>query len=220
LFQGQSIRNDLVYEVAPQAYEARSITNPPIISGALLSEPAEDTPNLKDKGIFIISDGFNQALAKHVITWILESNLNPSRTFNHLTLIINSHGGELASAFAIIDVMKGSALPVHTVGLGQISSCGLLTFLAGTKGHRILTPNTAILSHQWFWGSIGKEHELLASVKQYELTARRVLDHYVASTGLTEEAIRERLLPSHDVWLSAQEALEMGICDEIKIMGA
>jgi ATP-dependent Clp protease protease subunit len=180
----------------------------------------EPSPSLSDRGIFIISESFTAALAKSVITWILEANLDPNRQYKHLTLIINSPGGQVPSAFAIIDAMKGSSIPVHTIGLGQISSCGLLVFLAGTKGFRVLTPNTMILSHQWAWGNMGKQHELLATIKAYDLTTERIMTHYKTCTGLSEETIKEKLLPPHDVWLSTEEALEMNICDQIRVMGA
>ena len=76
------------------------------------------------------------------------------------------------SCFALIDIMKGSRIPIHTVGLGVIASCGLLLFITGEKGKRTLTPNTSILSHQYSWGSYGKEHELFAQVKEFELSTR------------------------------------------------
>ncbi len=223
MFSGQSIRN--VWGGVPDSQEATqapvySITSPvAATTSGYATAPKEDSPALRDRGIFIISEGFNQILAKNVLTWILESNLDPNRKYQHLTLIINSPGGEVPSAFAIIDAIRGSALPVHTIGLGQISSCGLLTFLAGAKGHRILTPNTAILSHQWAWGAFGKEHELLATYKEFGLTSERIINHYKTCTGQTEEVIREKLLPAQDVWLSAQEALDLNVCDEIRVVG-
>jgi ATP-dependent Clp protease protease subunit len=176
-------------------------------------------PTLRDKGIYFLSGGFNPDTAEKVVTWILEANFAAKRPYDNLTLIINSPGGEVSSAFAIIDAMRGSAIPVHTVGLGLIGSCGLLTFIAGEKGHRVLTPNTSILSHQWSWGSRGKEHELFAVVREFDLTNDRMLAHYRNCTGLSDQMIREKLLPAHDVWLSAEEAKALNICDEIKDMG-
>ena len=132
-----------------------------------------------------------------------------------ITLIINSPGGEVHSAFALIDTMKGSAIPIKTVGLGMIASCGILTFMAGTKGRRVITPNTSILSHQYSWGSVGKEHELFARVREFELSTQRMMDHYKKCTGLSEKKIREILLPAEDVWLSAKEAVKYGIADKI-----
>ena len=98
----------------------------------------------------------------------------------------------------------------------MIASCGLLLFISGKKGRRTLTPNTAILSHQYSWGSQGKEHELFARVKELELTTERMIEHYKKCTGLTEKKIREFLLPPQDVWLSAKEAKELKLCDNVE----
>ena len=100
----------------------------------------------------------------------------------------------------------------------MIASCGLLPFINGKKGERTLTPNTSILSHQYSWGSWGKEHELFAQVKEYELSTKRILSHYKRCTGLKEAEIRKFLLPPEDVWLSGQEAKKLGICDKIRQM--
>jgi ATP-dependent Clp protease protease subunit len=133
-----------------------------------------------------------------------------------LTLIINSPGGDVHAAFALIDTMKASSIPIKTVGLGLIASCGFLIFIAGTKGSRILTPNTSILSHQYSWGSAGKEHELYARVKEFELSTRRMIEHYKKCIGMSEKQIREVLLPPQDVWLDANEAKKLKICDKIE----
>lgn len=129
--------------------------------------------------------------------------------------MICSDGGSVADAFALIDVMRASSIPVKTVGLGSIASCGLLIFMAGHKGHRILTPNTSILSHQYSWGSDGKAHELFSITKEFNLTQARMVEHYKECTGLSEEEIKVTLLPPSDVWLTADEALALGICDYI-----
>jgi ATP-dependent Clp protease protease subunit len=88
--------------------------------------------------------------------------------------------------------------------------------MAGEKGHRVLTPNTSILSHQYSGGAIGKEHELVAAQKQNELTTDRMVDLYKKCTGLSLKKIREILLPESDMWLSAKEAVAYGIADKVK----
>lgn len=176
-----------------------------------------ELPSLQDNFTYLFMDDFDPKTVKPVIDWILRCNFMPDKTRpGRLQLIINSPGGCLNSALALIDVMKGSVIPVHTLGIGQIASCGLLTFIAGTKGHRVLTPNTSILSHQYSWGSHGKNHELLARVKEFELTSARLIALYKNCTGLTETKIREVLLPPQDVWLTAEEAVELGVADAIK----
>lgn len=195
------------------------VTTTPEATTVLATVPINPQPTLRDKGIFFLSGGFNSETANKIVSWILEANMAPKNDFDHLTLIINSPGGEVNSAFAIIDAMEGSAIPVHTLGLGMIGSCGFLTFIAGAKGHRVLTPNTSILSHEWSWGSRGKAHELIAANREFELTQERMVNHYKKHTGLKKKKILKKLLPAHDVWLSAKEALELGVCDEIKTPG-
>ena len=170
---------------------------------------------LNDHGIYVLMDGIDDDSVKPVIEWILHENHVKKKKLKELLLMVCSNGGSIESAFALIDVMRSSKIPIKTVGLGSIASCGLLIFLAGAKGRRILTPNTSILSHQFSWGSEGKAHELFATVKEFELTQKRMVDHYRVSTGLDDETIKRVLLPPQDVYLSADEALQYKICDHV-----
>jgi ATP-dependent Clp protease protease subunit len=181
-------------------------------------EPSANKELLVSKGITIFMGDVTETTMIPLVEWILASNLS-NKPHKELTLGICSPGGDLNACFALIDVMKGSRIPIKTIGMGLIASCGLLMFISGTKGKRILTPNTSILSHQYSWGSYGKEHELFATVKEFELTTKRMITHYKKCTGLTEKLIREKLLPPHDVWLDANQAKKLGICDKIQEMG-
>ena len=169
-----------------------------------------------ESGYYYMAETFTAETTKPIIIWIIENNLMTTRARKkELTLIINSPGGEVHSAFALIDTMKGSVIPIKTIGIGIIASCGVLTFMAGAKGKRLLTPNTSILSHQYSWDSAGKEHELFARVREFELSTKRMLTHYKKCTGMSEKEIREILLPPEDVWLSSKEAVKYGIADKI-----
>lgn len=169
----------------------------------------------KDHSHYILMDDISQESCRSVIEWIFSANFAEERP-EMLSLIISSGGGDLSAAFAVIDVMKGSAIPVRTIGLGEIASAGLLIFMSGEKGQRVLTPNTSILSHQYSWGAFGKEHELFARVKEYDNVTKRLLSHYKKCTGMKETKIKEVLLPPQDAWLTSAEALEYGICDHVK----
>ncbi len=163
----------------------------------------------------LLMEEISLASVKNAVEWVFEANFAEERP-EMLNMIITSPGGDLNAAFALIDVMRGSAIPIRTIGLGQIASAGLMIFIAGDKGMRILTPNTSILSHQYSWGAIGKEHELFATVKEFDLTTKKMIQHYKKCTGLSEAKIREVLLPPQDVWLSPQEAKKLGLCDDVK----
>ena len=167
------------------------------------------------RGNHVFMAEVTQETMKPLIDWIISENFNRDNKKKELTLGICSPGGDLNACFALIDIMKGSKIPIRTIGMGMIASCGLLMFISGTKGRRVLTPNTSILSHQFSWGSFGKEHELFAAVKEFDLTTQRMIDHYKKCTGLSEKDIRKYLLPPQDVWLSAKEAKKLGLCDSI-----
>ena len=168
------------------------------------------------RGHHVFMSDVTQETMKPLIDWIISENFNQKEKKRELTLGICSPGGDLNACFDLVDVMKGSKIPIRTIGMGMIASCGLLMFISGEKGRRILTPNTSILSHQYSWGTYGKEHELFAQVKEYDLTTERIVNHYKKCTGLSEKDIRKYLLPPHDVWLSAKEAKKLGLCDKIQ----
>jgi ATP-dependent Clp protease protease subunit len=173
---------------------------------------------IESEGIYYLFGGIEANNIAEVIRWILKENL-VAEPRQRLQLIINSHGGSLSEAFALIDVMRGSKIPIHTLGLGRIASAGLMIFIAGEKGKRILTPNTSILSHQWSSASHGKEHELISRVKEFDLIGDRMVKHYEKCTGLSNRTIRKKLLPPTDVWLNAEQAKDLNLCDDIKDVG-
>lgn len=173
-------------------------------------------PSLEDNHYYIFNKEFDNFSTGDAISFIIQRNLMPPKTQpKQIKMIINSPGGEVHSCFALIDTMKGSSVPIWTFGLGMVASCGLMSFIAGEKGHRYITKNTALLSHQFSWGSYGKEHELFAKVQEFNHSSERILEHYKRCTGLTEKRIKEILLPPQDVWLSAKEAVKYGIADKI-----
>jgi ATP-dependent protease ClpP protease subunit len=103
---------------------------------------------LADNGMYVFMGEVDDDSIKPIIEWILHENFVAKKKRKELLLMICSEGGDMSSAFALIDVMKSSNIFIKTVGLGQIASAGLLIFLAGTPGRRTLTPNTSIMSHR------------------------------------------------------------------------
>lgn len=172
-------------------------------------------PDIEEHHYHLFNSSFDPSSTGEAMKFILARNLMKKDRPKFMKMIINSPGGEVASAFALIDTIKGSRIPVYMYGLGEIASCGLLTFMAGQKGHRYITRNTAILSHQFSWATIGKEHELHASVKEFNNTSQRIIDHYKKCTGQNESIIKKILLPPEDVWLTSREAIKYGIADQI-----
>lgn len=172
----------------------------------------------KNDSVLLVFGEIDDDIAQSVVEWVINANMMEEGNPDVLTLMINSAGGSLHSAWAIIDVIRGSHIPIRIIGLGQIASAGLLIFSAGTKGMRILTENTSIMSHQYFWGAVGKHHELMAVQKEMSMTQERLMSHFRKVTGLSDEEINEKLMPPHDVYMDAWEAKALNICDEVKSM--
>lgn len=173
-----------------------------------------DIPSLESQHYFLLAKDIESSTTEEVMKFILERNFMKDRP-TEIRLIINSRGGDLEAAFALIDVMEASSIPIWTYGLGCLASAALTIFIAGAGGHRYITKNTSILSHQFSTMTWGKEHELIASRKEIDLVHGRIHDHYKKYTKQTDKVIKEVLMPPHDVFLSAKEAIKYGCADHV-----
>lgn len=148
------------------------------------------------------------------LKWIVYENLD-KRVDKVLTLYINSTGGDLYQAFALIDMMQTSKHPVRTIGIGSIMSAAFLIFASGTKGERYIGLNTGIMCHQFSGGMEAKYHDIKAEVREADLCNRKMVEVLRAATGLTSAKIKSKLLPASDVYLTVDELMELGIADHI-----
>jgi len=147
------------------------------------------------------------------IKWLIYENLDQkSKT---LTLYINSTGGDLYSAFALIDIINTSNHPVRTIAVGAVMSAAFLIFASGTKGERYCGRNTGLMCHQFSDSTEGKYHDIKATMRDNELSNQKMVDILKEATGLAPSVIKKKLLPASDVYLTADEAVELGIADNI-----
>lgn len=176
---------------------------------------AEDRVNLRllDNGVHYLTGEISEETITPVIKWLIYENL--SNTNKTLTLYINSYGGDLYQAFALIDIMRTSKLPVRTIGLGSIMSAAFLIFTSGTKGMRIIAPNAGIMCHQFSDESGGKYHDIKAQVVEADHCNRRMLEILKEATGLPANSVKSKLLPASDVYLTAEELVKFKAADEI-----
>jgi ATP-dependent Clp protease protease subunit len=163
---------------------------------------------------FLAFDKIDIELSKDICDWVLENNLSKTK-HKFLTLMINSEGGDLSAAFAIIDIMRSSQIPVRTIATGEILSAGVMIFMAGEKGYRLMTPNTSIMSHRFSAGFDGAYHELKEAAKDHEMSNTKMINHYVTCTGLSTKLVEKHLLPHHDAYLTVEDAVKFGIGDVI-----
>jgi ATP-dependent Clp protease protease subunit len=169
---------------------------------------------LLENSVHFLTGEIEEENVEECIKWLVYENLDTSKK-KTLTLYINSSGGDLYQAFALIDIMRNSTHDVRTIGIGSIMSAAFLIFAAGTPGQRYISANTGIMCHQFSGGVEAKYHDIKAEMKENELLNKKMIDILRDATGLAPSKIKAKLLPASDVYLTAQEALDFGIADHL-----
>ncbi|MDQ0178046.1 ATP-dependent Clp endopeptidase proteolytic subunit ClpP [Bacillus chungangensis] len=165
---------------------------------------------LKDR-IIIIGDEINDHLANSVVAQLLFLAAdNPDKD---ISLYINSPGGSTSAGFAIFDTMDLIKPDVRTICTGMAASFGAMLLLSGTKGKRFALPNSEIMIHQPLGGTRGQATDI-------EISTRRMLKlkdhtHRIISERTGQPLEKVAADTERDFFMSAQEAKEYGIIDEI-----
>ena len=133
-----------------------------------------------------------------------------------IQLYINSPGGSITAGLAIYDTMQYIRCDVSTICLGMAASFGAFLLAGGTKGKRMALPNAEIMIHQPAIhgnGVQGQETDIRI-VSEHLLRTKKRLNRIMAeNTGKTVEEIEAAT--DRDHYLSAQEALQFGLIDQI-----
>ncbi len=168
---------------------------------------------LLENSVHFLTGEIDEDNINECIKWLIYENLDSKSKV--LTLYINSTGGDLYSAFALIDIINNSTHPVRTIAIGSAMSAAFLIFASGDKGERYVGKNTSLMCHQFSDSTEGKYHDIKATMKDNELSNQRMVDILKAATGLAPSVIKKKLLPASDVYLTPDEAVELGIADNI-----
>lgn len=165
---------------------------------------------LKDR-IIMIGEEINDAVANNVVAQLLFLAAdNPEKD---ISIYINSPGGSTSAGFAIFDTMQYIKPDVRTICTGMAASFGAMLLLAGTKGKRMALPNSEIMIHQPLGGARGQATEIEISAKRI-LKLREHINHIISErTGQPFDKIAKDT--DRDYFMSAEEAKEYGIIDEI-----
>lgn len=132
-----------------------------------------------------------------------------------ISMYINSPGGSVTAGMAIYDTMQFIRPDVHTIVMGQACSMGSLLAQAGAKGKRFMLPNARHMIHQPSGGARGMQSDIEISYKEITYLKKRLTEIYVThnSKGKTYEEFERDM--DRDKFMSAEEALEYGLIDEI-----
>jgi len=178
-------------------------------------ENSREDKALAEYGIIYLSGEINNGSAETICKEIIEHNIKGD--VNQMQLIINSPGGACSAGFSIIDIMEWSRIPIFTTGLGMIASMGLLIFMTGEKGRRVITSRTSVLSHRFTAMNVGSHSQLIAGRKEEDMMHERVIHHYATYSRVKDRAELENyLLRDVDTWLTPEEAVQYGLADIVE----
>ena len=165
---------------------------------------------LKDRIIFL-SDEVNDTTASLVVAQLLF--LEAEDPDKDIHLYINSPGGSVTAGMAINDTMQYIKPDVSTICIGMAASMGAFLLNAGAKGKRFALPNSEIMIHQPLGGAKGQATDIEIHAKWILKIKERLNKILSERTGQPIEKIQEDT--ERDNFMSAQEAKEYGLIDEV-----
>jgi ATP-dependent Clp protease, protease subunit len=174
----------------------------------------EDDPMWASKR-HLLMDDIHSGSVERALRFLYKYDTVPREEKDILEIIVNSSGGHLHSAFALLDKMESHKFPIATYATGMAASCGLLISMTGAKGKRKVHKNTSILSHQFSAGSSGTFADLEAESVLFDQINENIMKHYMKHTKKSRKYIEKHLLKPNNVWLTAEEAVKHGLFDEV-----
>ena len=165
---------------------------------------------LEDRIIFL-ADQVTDATASLVVAQLLY--LEAKDPDKDIQLYIDSPGGSITAGMAIYDTMQYIKCDVSTICIGMAASMGAFLLSSGAKGKRYALPNAEIMIHQPLGGAQGQATEIQIAAEHILKTKKKLNDILAANSGQPVEVVEKDT--DRDNWMSADEAKEYGLIDEV-----
>jgi ATP-dependent Clp protease protease subunit len=185
---------------------------PTVIEKTTYGERAYDIYSrlLKERIIFLGGPITDQVANSIIAQLLFLASKDPKK---EIQFYINSPGGVVTAGLAIYDTMQYVKPPISTVCVGMAASMAAVLLAAGTKGKRYALPNAEILLHQVMGGVTGEAVEIEITAKQIMKIKGKINKILAKHTGQPIEKIEKDT--DRDFYLSAKEAKEYGLVDEV-----
>jgi ATP-dependent Clp protease protease subunit len=165
---------------------------------------------LKDRTIFLLGKVDDQSANLIVAQMLFLHAEDPTADIH---LYINSPGGSVTAGMSVYDVMRYISCDVQTYCIGFAASMGATLLTAGTKGKRNILPHAEVMIHQVL-GGVGGQITDIKIQADHLLRTKNTMNRILAdATGQPIERIEKDT--DRDNWLSAQQAKEYGLVDNI-----
>jgi ATP-dependent Clp protease protease subunit len=163
--------------------------------------------------IVMLFDEVNDATAQTITAQLLF--LESQDPDKDIYLYINSPGGSITAGMAIYDTMQYIKCDVVTICIGMAASMGAFLLSCGTKGKRYALPHSEVMIHQPSGGAQGKATDIQIAAERIIKMKKTINEILAANTGKSVEQIAHDC--EVDYFMSAEEAKEYGLVDEIMV---
>ena len=165
---------------------------------------------LKDRIIFLTGEVTDEIADLVIAQMIFLEAEDPDKD---IFLYINSPGGAVTAGMAIYDTIQYIKCGVSTICIGMAASMGAFLLAAGAKGKRKCLPNSEIMIHQPIGGARGQATDIAIQAEQIIKIKNKLNGILARRTGQPLEKIQRDV--ERDFYMSAEEAKEYGLVDEV-----
>ena len=185
--------------------------------------PEEEMPST-----FMLYGDVNEERAADIVSALLllgdkkrvdkaKERLPEGEDLEDIKFYISTYGGSADDMMAIYDMMRLTKLnrDIETIGMGKIMSAGTLILASGTRGKRKIMRNCRVMLHAVSAGSMGTIHNLQNEMEEIQNIQDSYIRTLCAETLLTKRQLKKMLDQKVNVYLTAEEAVEYGLADEV-----
>jgi len=137
--------------------------------------------------------------------------------YDPIKFYISTYGGSADEMFGIYDMMSSikEKCVIETIGIGKVMSAGTLLLAAGTKGHRKIAKNCRVMLHQVSAAAVGPLFNMTTELEAIQKMQEQYINIMVSCTSFSKRKLKSLLNERVNVYLTAEEAVEYGLADEI-----
>ena len=169
-------------------------------------------PQMNERIVYLNGEVTESSISQVIAALVGLSSIDK---FAPITLIVSTYGGSVDEMFSLYDIIRHLSCPVHTIGLGKVMSAGILLLASGKKGFRLVGKHARLMIHPISSGTGGTVFEMSNDTNEFLRQQAVMQEALVSETSMTRAQVEKIMLAGHDTYLTAKDAIKLGIVDKI-----
>jgi len=178
-----------------------------------------EQPEHKERDL-LISDNITQSTVGSIINKIFEINMDDDKKEEMykdwerrpIRLFINTFGGGVYSGLALVDVIKQSKTPVHTICIGSCMSMGLWIWLAGSK--RLVGENATLMFHDLSTFAADKTEGIIQELAEMKRLQKVLIETILDNSSIKRETLKDYVVRKAEWYIPAKDAIKLSLADD------